>query len=91
MSTINAKLTTFLNGKHVMDTGSATDRLSTYHDVQAVKRAMLIRSDTFQRFVAIKRALKNYRVMVNYTGDDRARVYDPATQSEVILYAPAPV
>ena len=85
MTTLNDKLASILDGNHVMDTGSAADRLGTYHDIQAVKRAMLIRADKFQRFVAIKRALKNYRVMVNYTHDDKARVFDPATRRELVL------
>lgn len=85
MATLNDKLASIMDGNHVMDTGSAADRLSTYHDIQAVKRAMLIRIDKFQRFSAIKRALKNYRVMVSYTPDDKARVFDPVTRKEVIL------
>jgi hypothetical protein len=83
--TLNSKLSTMMDGKHVMDTGSASDRLSTYHDIQAVKKAMLIRRDQFERFTAIKRALKNYRLMVNFTSDDKARIFDPATRTEVIL------
>lgn len=83
--TLNTKLLAIMDGNHVMGSGSAADRLSTYHDAQAVKKAMLIRRDQFERFTAIKKALKNYRLMVNFTGDNKTRIFDPATHSEVIL------
>jgi hypothetical protein len=41
--------------------------------------------DRYIRFASIKASLKNYRVMVNYTGDDKARIFNPESKAEVIL------
>lgn len=84
MATLNDTIGNIIRGTHVMGDDSASCGLRDYRAIQSVKNVMRKR-DRFQRFVAIKSALKNYRVMVNFTADDRARVFNPQSQQEVIL------
>jgi hypothetical protein len=78
--TLNDKIGGIIRGTHVV----SEDGLRDYHRIQAVKDAMRKR-DRFERFVGIKTELKNYRVMVNFTADDKARIFNPETNQEVIL------
>ena len=78
--TLNDKIGNIIRDTHVM----GADGLREYHAIQAVKSDMRIR-DRFIRFASIKATLKNYRVMVNFTGDNKARIFNTETKTEVIL------
>jgi hypothetical protein len=78
--TLNSKLCAMLRNQHHFDDNPLAD----YHAVQAVKNSLRIR-DKYARFLAVKTALKSYRVMVNFTADDKARIFCPATKAEVSL------
>lgn len=78
--TLNDKIGNLIRGEHVM----GEDGLRDYHRIQAVKSQMRIR-DPFIRYASIKDTLKNYRVMVNFTADDKTRIFSPSKQKEVIL------
>lgn len=69
-----------LDGQHVM----GADSLKVYHDARAARNGLLKR-EPIARTMAIQRALKNYRVGVFHTQDERTRIVNYATKAEVIL------
>jgi hypothetical protein len=82
MMTLNERIGSVIDGHHVM----GQDGLGDYHTVQRVKKAMR-KHQPSMRYVAIKQALKNYRVIVTQTPEPvrKVRVFCPATQAEVVL------
>lgn len=81
--TLNDSIGAVIAGQHVM----GVDGLRDYHAVQAVKAvkaAKRIKSDV-ARYMAIQKSLKNWRVLVSFTVDERIRIMSYATQAEVIL------
>jgi len=81
--TKNEQYRRIIDGTHCMSNGPA-DGLRDYWTVQAIKGAARMK-DTVQRLVAIRRAVKNYRVMVNLTADEQVRIFDPDSKAEVSL------
>ena len=81
MMTLNERLCDLLKGQHVMGEQLG---LYDYYDVQRVKKGMR-KHQPSMRYVAIKQALKNYRVTVTQTPDWKVRVFCPATGVEMVL------
>lgn len=81
MATLNDSIGAIIEGRHVMGDDPGT---RDYWAVQAVKNGMR-KHQPSMRYMAIKRALKNYRVTVTQTPDWKVRVFCPSSQVEVIL------
>ncbi len=62
-------LTRLIEGSHVM----GADSLTAYYDARRVRNALL-KHEPIARTMEIQRALKNYRVGVFHTCDDRTRI-----------------
>jgi hypothetical protein len=79
--TLNESIGAIIAGQHVMGDEPGT---RDYWAVQYVKKGMR-KHQPSMRYMAIKRALKNYRVTVTQTPDWKVRVFCPATKLEIVL------
>lgn len=79
--TLNDRIGAIIKGQHVMGDESGT---RDYWAIQYVKKGMR-KHQPSMRYVAIRHALKNYRVTVTQTADWKVRLLCPETQDEVIL------
>ena len=74
------QLTRLIEGSHVM----GADSLTAYYDARRARNGLLKR-EPIARTMEIQRALKNYRVGVFHTQDNRTRILNYDTKAEVIL------
>ena len=78
--TLNRQITELIQGAHVL----AETPLTAYHAAQEVKSALRKRDDAL-RFMAVRGALKNWRVMVSWPPGGRIRIWRPDTRGELFL------
>ncbi len=81
--TKNEQYRRLIDGTHCMS-NTPGDGLRDYWTVQAVKGAARVK-DAVERLMAIRKAVKNYRVMVNLTEDERVRIFNPESKDEVLI------
>lgn len=82
------KLTTFLTGLEHIEGGPLSAGLRAYHAAIAVRNANL-RTGTERRCAAVKKATKQFAVMVSIANNERGiptvRLFSPIKQIEIFL------
>ena len=83
-----AKLTAFLTGLEHVAGGPLSEGLRAYHAAVAVRNASL-RVGTDRKLNAVRKAVKQFSVMVSIANNDRGipavRLYSPIKQIEIFL------